>query len=91
MNLKNVNTISKLQQNDQKLRFIIEKNIYTLQAPHHFRILTICVFVCVFQGPSGLPGIDGQKGEQGQQGVPGFPGELMECRKAGLCYSCEEI
>lgn len=41
----------------------------------------------MLQGPSGLPGIDGQKGEQGQQGVPGFPGELMECRKAGLCYS----
>lgn len=47
----------------------------------------MCVFVCVFQGPSGLPGIDGQKGEQGQQGVPGFPGELLKCRKAGLCYS----
>lgn len=51
--------------------------------------ITICVFVCVSQGPSGLPGIDGQKGEQGQQGVPGFPGELSNCRKAGVCYrSC---
>lgn len=39
----------------------------------------VFVYVCVIQGPTGLPGIDGQKGEKGLQGVAGFPGKHIHC------------
>lgn len=73
LDLINVITILILQQNAQKLRFIIEKNIYTLQAPHHFPHFNyMCVCLCV-PGTIWSPGYRWTEGRTGTTGCPWFP------------------